>query len=203
MTALIKEKPMIERDLRLAILGLMLLLGIPNAGVLGQQAFIVELRSGMRLGPGTVEPVETVSISAAQRATSGEVSSKPIDMLNDGLRKTYYNASPRNVINSQPVAFDRSNVIEFPAAAEVTKSGGPQSFQGIDRISAFNRNGRRTLIVRLPNNSSPRPTPNWRSLGGRTMILLGIAAKPCRQSPATSCNWCWRMPWIFRAPASG
>lgn len=145
---------MIERDLRLAILGLMLLLGIPNAGVLGQQAFIVELRSGMRLGPGTVEPVETVSISAAQRATSGEVSSKPIDMLNDGLRKTYYNASPRNVINSQPVASDRSNVIEFPAAAEVTKSGGPQSFQGIDRISAFNRNGRRTLIVRLPNNST-------------------------------------------------
>jgi len=146
---------MISRDHRHAWTGLvLLLLGIPIARINGQQAFIVELRNGMRLGPGTVEPVETVSISAAQRATSGEVSSKPMDMLNDGLRKTYYNASPRNVINSQPVALDRSNVIEFPAAAEVAKSGGPQSFQGIERISAFNRNGRRTLMVRLPNNST-------------------------------------------------
>lgn len=138
---------------RQAIAGLALT-AIFTLPVCGQQTHIVELRNGMRLGPGTIEQIETVSTSAALRATSGEVVSKPIDMLNDGLRKTYYNASPRNVLNVQPVASDRSNVITFPAAAEVTRSGGLQSFQGIESISPFNRNGRRRLIFRMANNKS-------------------------------------------------
>jgi pimeloyl-ACP methyl ester carboxylesterase len=120
--------------------------------VLAQETFIVELRNGLRLGPGTVEPTETVSTNILQRPTAGQVASRPIDVLNDGLRRTYYNASPRNVINSQAMAIDRSTTINFPAANEVNKSGAVQSFLGIDQISGFNINGRRTLHFRMADN---------------------------------------------------
>ncbi|HAC90819.1 MAG TPA: hypothetical protein DCF63_09320, partial [Planctomycetaceae bacterium] len=119
---------------------------------LAQEAFIVELRNGLRLGPGTVEPTETVSTNILQRPTAGQVASRPIDVLNDGLRRTYYNASPRNVINSQATAIDRSTTINFPAANEVNKSGAVQSFLGIDQISGCNINGRRTLHFRMADN---------------------------------------------------
>ena len=121
---------------------------------MAQQTLIVEVRNGLRLGPGTVEPTDTVTTNAMQRGTSGEVVSKPIDVLNDGLRRTYYNASPRNVIHSEIFAVDRSSPIRLPAAAEVNRSGSLQSFQSIERISRFNRNGRRSLIFRLVDNST-------------------------------------------------
>lgn len=120
-----------------------------------QETFIVELRNGLRLGPGTVEPIDTLSTNAMQRGSTGEVAAKLIDMLNDGLRKTYYNSSPKTVINVQPApASERSTPIVFPAAAEVNKSGSLQSFAGILGISNFNRNGRRTLKFRLVDGST-------------------------------------------------
>ena len=86
--------------------------------------------------------------------SAGEVVSKPIDMLNDGLRRTYYNSSPRNVINVEPSEVDRGTIISFAAASEVNRVGTVQSFLGIERISRFNRNGRRTLVFRLADNST-------------------------------------------------
>lgn len=143
---------MVRRANNRIVFGLLMLVACPAGGLRAQERFIVELRSGLRLGPGTIEPIETVSTNALQRGNVGEVSSKPIDMLNDGLRKTYYNSSPKTVIHVQPVV-DSSIPIEFPAAAEVNKSGSLQSFVGIEGISHFNRNGRRTLIFRLSDGS--------------------------------------------------
>ncbi|MBX3421361.1 MAG: hypothetical protein KF752_07365 [Pirellulaceae bacterium] len=119
-----------------------------------QEMLLVELRNGMQLGPGTVEPTDTVSTDSMQKGTSGEVISKPIDVLNDGLRRTYYNASPRNVINSQVVAPDQSTKIDFAAASEANRTSGIQSFRAIEQISKFNRNGRRTLTCRLADGNT-------------------------------------------------
>lgn len=115
----------------------------------GQERFTVELRNGMRLGPGALESTDTVSTNAFTKAAAGETASKVIDILNDGWRRTHYNATPRNVLNAPQDTEIPFAPIKFPASTErdVERSGNPLRSVRILGIEEFKPTGRRTLTV--------------------------------------------------------
>lgn len=110
-----------------------------------QEEYFIELSSGMRIGPGVPSETDSISTNAFQRGGTGEVQGKSIGILDDGLRLTFYNASPRNVLRVEESNAPPFEQIDFPSAPEAARSGNPPSIQGIMGISKFNRYGRRTF----------------------------------------------------------
>ncbi len=124
------------------------------AGLIGRAAaqtdYTIDLRNGMRLGPGPVSGTDSLSTNSFQQGGAGQTKSEVIGMLDDGLRVTYFNNSPRNVLQVQPANASRLEQIQLPAAAAVAKSGGaPTSFVTIE-ITDFNKYGHRTHSIMTP-----------------------------------------------------
>ena len=105
---------------------------------------IFEFRNGMRIGPGVAGEKDSLSTNSFQQSqTSGEVSAATIQFLDDGLRLTYFNGSPRKVLQVQKYDAPAFEQIELNNAQEVARSGEPPSILGVARISPFNKYGRR------------------------------------------------------------
>ncbi len=118
--------------------------------LLAQAESIVELRNGIRLGPGLVSGTDSLSTNSFQAGGSGQAKSEIIGMLDDGLRVTYFNNSSRNVLQVQPANATRLEQIELPSAAAIrNSSGAPTSFV-TTAISEFNRYGRRVHSIMTP-----------------------------------------------------
>ncbi len=115
--------------------------------VAAQEEYIVELRNGMRLGPGTVSDTDSISSKSNERVNSGNAISRSILILDDGLRNTYVNKSIRNVIATRPSTMPAFEHIELPAAAEASRAGNAPSIVGQLGISSFNKYGRRTYSL--------------------------------------------------------
>ncbi|MCR9294027.1 MAG: hypothetical protein NXI32_14980 [bacterium] len=125
----------------------------------GQEEYIVQHSNGMLLGPGVLSETDTISTSSFQQGGGGEIKSKSIGVMDDGLRLTYFNLAPINA------SWERSTApvmeqIDFPSAAEVARAGNAPSILQILGVSAFNEYGRRTFSF-----LSPR---------GRVDVLQGI-----------------------------
>lgn len=120
---------------------------VPAAQLAAQEEYIVELRNGMQLGPGTVSDTDSISNKANERVNTGNAVSRSILILDDGLRNTYVNKSARNIIAprlSTMPAFER---IVLPTAEEASNSGNAPSIVGQLGISSFNKYGRRTYSL--------------------------------------------------------
>jgi pimeloyl-ACP methyl ester carboxylesterase len=129
---------------------ILLLLGSSGGQAAAQTDYTIELRNGMRLGPGPVSGTDSLSTNSFQQGGSGQNKSQVIGMLDDGLRVTYFNNSARNVLQAQPANASRLEQIELPAAAAVTKFGGaPSSFFTLE-ITDFNKYGHRTHSIMTP-----------------------------------------------------
>lgn len=109
-----------------------------------QEYYFIELSNGMRLGPGIPSETDSISTNAFQRGGAGEVQIKSIGILDDGLRLTFYNQSPRNVLRVEESTAPPDEQIELPSSAEAARSGNPPSILGILGVSKFNKYGRRT-----------------------------------------------------------
>lgn len=128
---------------------ILLLAGL-HAPATAQTDYTVDLRNGMRLGPGSVSGTDSLSTNSFQQGGAGQSKSEGIGMLDDGLRVTYFNNSRLNVLQVQPANASRLEQIELPAAAAVFKSGGaPTSFVTIE-ITDFNKYGHRTHSIMTP-----------------------------------------------------
>jgi pimeloyl-ACP methyl ester carboxylesterase len=112
---------------------------------LGQEEYIIELRNGMRLGPGIPSETDSLTTNSFQLGGSGQSQGGSIGILEDGLRRTYYNQSSRNVLQIQRSTATRLEQIELPSAAAVERSGAPPTIQGVVKLDRFNKYGRRTL----------------------------------------------------------
>ncbi|MEZ6075109.1 MAG: alpha/beta hydrolase-fold protein [Pirellulaceae bacterium] len=112
-----------------------------------QQEFIVELRNGMQLGPGTVSDTDSISSKSNERVNTGNAVSRSILILDDGLRNTYVNKSIRNVIANRLSTMPAFEHIELPSAGEAARSGNAPSIVGQLGISSFNKYGRRTYSL--------------------------------------------------------
>lgn len=140
---------------------LSILLLMPAGSAWSQEQYTIELSNGMRLGPGVPSETDSISTDAFQRGSpSGEVQNKSIGILDDGLRLTFYNASPRNVLAVRKSGAIAPEQIELPSANEVARSGNPPSILGILGVSQFNKYGRRTYSFQTPR--------------GRVDVLQGI-----------------------------
>ena len=123
-----------------------------SAHAQGPAETYVELRSGMRLGPGVVRTTETISENSYAKAAAAESGAKPIGVLDDNLRYTFFNFSKNSVIGQQVTNRPRL-VIELPYKAEIETSASEQPITGILGISQFNKFGRRTYSVQIPGKS--------------------------------------------------
>ncbi len=128
------------------------------AAPLFAQPEIVELRNGMILGPGLTALTDTISTNSNERA--GPTGTKSILSLNDGLRKTYVNASIRNIIANRASTGAAVEQIELPSAAEAAKAGGSPSILGVIQVTPFSKYGRRTY--------------SFATTRGRVDVLQGI-----------------------------
>lgn len=128
----------------------------PAVSAQGLAETYVELRSGMRLGPGIVRTTETMSENAYAKAAAADSGAKVIGVLDDNLRYTFFNSSSKkqnaNVIGQQ-VTNRPPIVIELPYKAEIETSGSEQPITGILGVSQFNKFGRRTYSVQIPKYS--------------------------------------------------
>ncbi len=104
----------------------------------------VELRTGMRLGPGVVRRTETMSENSYAKASAAESGGKPIGVLDDNLRYTFFNFQS---VNGQQVTNRPPLLIELPYKAEIETSASELPITGILGISQFNKFGRRTYSV--------------------------------------------------------
>ncbi len=127
-----------------------------------QQEASVELRNGMLLGPGTVSETDSISTKASERANPGNVNSKSILILDDGLRNTYFNKSARNVIAVRESTAPADEQIILASDGEAAKSGNAPNIVGLVGISSFNKYGRRTYSLMTTR--------------GRVDVLQGITA---------------------------
>lgn len=134
------------RSLRYFV-GIVLLLGSSLAS--GQDRFTIVFRNGLTIGPGIRESVDTVSVNTFTRAAARDSGGSVIDYLDDGWRRTHYNASKRNVPDDGILLDNRPafTPIRFAAADDVQKSGNRLNTVIIQRIEKFNRFGRRALTV--------------------------------------------------------
>ena len=127
-----------------------------------QQEFLVELRNGMQLGPGTVSDTDSISPRAAERVNTTGAASRSILILDDGLRYTYVNKSPRNVIATRESTMPAHEQIVLPSAGEASRTGNAVAIGSMLGISSFNKYGRRTYAM-VANR-------------GRIDVLQGITA---------------------------
>jgi predicted esterase/tetratricopeptide (TPR) repeat protein len=112
------------------------------------QEYFVELRNGIRLGPGKLSKTATISNNAAQRGLQG--AGEPIYVLDDELRFTYFNSSAANVIGAQLSNAPPQVVVELPYKGEVETNAGEMAILGVLRLGEFNKFGRRTYSIMLP-----------------------------------------------------
>jgi pimeloyl-ACP methyl ester carboxylesterase len=149
-------------DLRgLATIGLSLTATLLAFPAHGQQEFIIQLRNGMRLGPGIVSATDSISTNAFQRGGGGgNVENKSILMLDDGLRATYINKAPINILSTEESTATRPEQIILPSAPEAARAGNPPSILAVIGISEFNEYGRRTY--------------SFMTTRGRVDVLQGI-----------------------------
>lgn len=109
----------------------------------------VELKNGMRLGPGVLNYVETISQNPNEVASQN--GPKPIGELDDNLRWTFFNGTARNVLRNQESNAPAPTEIDLPYKDELETSGGELAQLGVLGISQFNVYGRRTYSVALPS----------------------------------------------------
>lgn len=125
-----------------------------SSGLGAQERYIVEFRNGMRLGPGTLEATDSVSTNLFQKTAASEAGGGSILKLNDGWRRTYFNASPKIVkppIADTEVPFEP---IKLPAFSEVFRTGSRLTSARILRIEEFKPTGRRSLKVAKGSNDT-------------------------------------------------
>jgi len=146
------------RGLSLACAFFATVLTSPTA--LAQLRAVVELRNGLLLGPGLVSETDSISSKSSERANPGNVNSKSIGILDDGLRNTYFNNSPRNMIAVRESTAAPFEEIRLASDGEAAKSGSGPKILGLINISAFNKYGRRTYSIMTPR--------------GRVDVLQGI-----------------------------
>ncbi len=127
-----------------------------------QQQASVELRNGMLLGPGIVSETDSISNKASERANPGNVTSKSILILDDGLRYTYFNKSARNVIAVRESTAPPDEQIMLASDGEAAKSGSAPAIIGLIDIQKFNKYGRRIYSLMTTR--------------GRVDVLQGITA---------------------------
>ena len=84
--------------------------------------YFVELRNGIRLGPGKLKQIPTITQNAAQKGL--DTGGKSIYELDDGLRFTYFNSSVSNVIGAQLSNARPQVVVELPYKNEVETNDG-------------------------------------------------------------------------------
>jgi pimeloyl-ACP methyl ester carboxylesterase len=113
--------------------------------------YYAELKNGLRIGPGRIRQISTISQNKAEIANQV---GKPeaIYQLDDNLRSTFFNKSPKNV---QTVEFkgQMPEVIELPYKQEIESSGGEFAVQGLLGLSDFNKYGRRTYSILVPTRN--------------------------------------------------
>ncbi len=126
----------------------------------GQEEYFIELSNTMRLGPGIPSETDTITTNAFQRGGGGEVQGKPIGILDDGLRLTFYNQSPRNILRVEKSTAPPFEQFELPSAREAARTGVPPSIDRILAITDFNKYGRRIFSFLTPR--------------GRIDVLQGI-----------------------------
>ncbi len=125
---------------------LWLLIAFCCSPLVAQQEFQVELRNGMQLGPGTVNFTESISKKSLERVNAGSANSRSILVLDDGLRYTYVNKTPRNVIATRESLALADEQIVLPSAGEASQSGKQVSINLLG-VSSFNKYGRRTYAA--------------------------------------------------------
>ncbi|MCA9134631.1 MAG: hypothetical protein KDA45_15795, partial [Planctomycetales bacterium] len=124
------------------------LLALSASRATAQEEYLVELRNGMRLGPGVVSETASISTNSFQQGGSGgNVGSKSILILDDGLRLTFVNKAPINIMSTQPSTAPTAEQVELPAAAEAARSGNDPAIQSILGVSEFNKYGRRKYYL--------------------------------------------------------
>jgi tetratricopeptide (TPR) repeat protein len=122
--------------------------------LISQERFIVGLRNGMRLGPGMLESTDSVSTNLFQKTAASEAGGGSIFKLDDGWRRTYFNGTPRNVIERSVDNQIPFEPIRFPAYSEVDRTGNRLRSARISRIEEFKPTGRRSLTVMKGNDES-------------------------------------------------
>lgn len=124
------------------------------------QQYTIELRNGVRIGPGVLSQTDSLTTSSFQSGGSSEVGAKRIYELDDGLRATYVSTHKRTVLRVTPFNGAAMQEIDFPTAGNVVKSGDAPSIRGVIGVTEFSVYGRRQLAL----NSSR----------GRVDVLQGI-----------------------------
>ncbi|QDV27170.1 carboxylesterase family protein [Aureliella helgolandensis] len=115
-----------------------------SAPALAQQQYTVELRNGLRLGPGQVTAVASISTNSFQAGSpAGEVQGMPIQRLDNGVTATYYNGSPMNVLAARESTIASFEEIVFPSSMEVATTGVAPAILGVLGVSEFSKYGRR------------------------------------------------------------
>ncbi len=132
------------QGLKFVVLFSFLAVGLTSIG-LAQEQYTLELRNGMRLGPGILVPTDSITTSSFQQGGSSEVKSESIYALDDGLRVTYVNSHPRTVFQPQLYSAPALEEIVLPTAETVAKSGTAPSIFGIIGVEEFNEFGRRNF----------------------------------------------------------
>ncbi len=110
-----------------------------------QQLYNIQLKNGMRFGPGVLSDTDSLSTNAFQRGGGGETSGKSIGLLDDGLRFTYFNLAPINIQGREVSTAPALEQFELPSSPESVRSGDPPPISGIRYMTAFNKYGRRTV----------------------------------------------------------
>ena len=86
----------------------------------GQEKYIVRLTNGMILGPGLFSDIDTLSTNGFQKG-GGSSGPKSIGIVDDGLRKTYFNISPVNFSAEESTRAALEEIVTV-AASEVANS---------------------------------------------------------------------------------
>lgn len=107
----------------------------------------VELKNGMRLGPGFVSAIDSISKSSVAQG-DGDLKGGAIHAIDDNLRYTFYSASPLVLIGEQLSNAPAPTVFVLPTSSEIETTGGEVAMKPIG-MSDFNVHGRRTYEVQL------------------------------------------------------
>ncbi|MEZ6135124.1 MAG: hypothetical protein R3C53_09465 [Pirellulaceae bacterium] len=116
--------------------------------LMAQQESIIDLRNGMRLGPGITLEIGTLSTDSFQQGDNS--GSKSIGVVEDGLRRTYHNIKPQNVLNVQPSDAPRFTQIELPNLDERERVGDAPEVRAILGVTQFSQYGRRIFSFMSP-----------------------------------------------------
>ncbi len=140
-----------EREVTLifrSALTLLLLVSVLTRVQAQSEAYFVELRNGIRLGPGKLKQIPTISKNAAEKGL--DTGGKSIYELDDELRFTYFNSSATNVIGAQVSNAPPQVVVDLPYKDEVETNSGELAILRILKITDFNKFGRREYWIALP-----------------------------------------------------